>query len=393
MQSQPLDGFVTCPRGLEDVVAGELRAPTIAAGDIRAEASGVSFRGDATVFHRANLWLRSGIRVLGRIGRARVTDADELYALALDIDWLRYMRLEQTFSVEARVWDSGITHSKYAALRVKDALCDQFRKRRGGKRPNVQIHGADLPLFVYIYKNVATIYRDWSGETLHKRGYRDVMHKSSLNESVAAGMLTAAGYDGSPLLDPMCGAGTLPIEAALIATQRAPGLFRKHGGFPFERWPDHDGRTWRRTREDAERAARPNARPSIAANDVHDGALSLARRDATRAGVADCIQFSSSPIDRFRPPFRPDVVVVNPPWGERLDTEDLDRVWKELRLFLKEHCAPSTTWVLSGASRATRGMGLKASRKLPVRIGKVDSRILRYDILPPREAAPAADPH
>ncbi len=387
MQSRPLDGFVTCPRGLEDVVAAELRAATIAAGNVRPAASGVSFRGDAAVFQRANLWLRSGIRVLGRIAQARVTDPDELYAFALEVDWLRYMRLEQTFSVEARVWDSGITHSKYAALRVKDALCDQFRKRRGGKRPNVQVHGADLPLFVSIYKNVATLYRDWSGETLHKRGYRDVMHKSSLNEAVAAGMLASAGYDGEPLLDPMCGAGTLPIEAAWIATRRAPGLFRKRGGFPFERWPDHDGRTWRRVRDEAERAARPDAAPRIAANDSHEGALSLARRDAARAGVADCITFSSRPVRSFTPPFRPDVVVVNPPWGERLTPEDLDRVWKELRLFLKEHCAPSTTWVLSGTSGATRGMGLKASRKIPVRIGKVDSRILRYDILPPREAA------
>ncbi len=296
------------------------------------------------------------------------------------------MGLDQTFSVEARVRDSEITHSKYAALRVKDALCDQFREKKKGRRPNVKVHGADLPIFVTVYRNRVTIYRDWSGETLHKRGYRDAMHKSSLNETVAAGMLALAGYDSErALVDPMCGAGTIAIEAALLATHRAPGLFRAEGTFPFERWPDFDAKAWNAVRDEARSKATPASSLRIAANDVHPGALGLARRDAARAGVAEAIRFSKSDIADYAPPFRPDVVVVNPPWGERLDPANLEASWKGLRVFLKEHCAPGDAWVLSGNADATKSMGLRASQKIPLRIGKVDARILRYEILPPRK--------
>jgi len=369
-------------------VRSELGSARIGAGDVEPGSSGVSFRGDRATLYRANLWLRSGIRVLGRIASGRARGPDELYALAREVDWTSLLGLEQTFSVEARVRDSGITHSKYAALRVKDALCDRFRELRRGRRPNVQVHGADLPLFLTVYRDRATLYRDWSGETLHKRGYRDRLHRSSLNEAVAAAMLAHGGWnEASRLVDPMCGAGTLAIEAALVKTNRAPGLFRGPGGFPFERWPDHDARAWESIRREAEAAAKPDAVFRIAANDEHPGSIALARRDAGRAGVADRIELSQAPLAGWEPPFAPDLVAVNPPWGERLRPAELRRPWEDLRRFLKDHCAPSRAVVLSGNARVTRHLGLRASRRIPVRIGKVDGRILRYEILPPRRAS------
>jgi len=391
MPAASIPCFVTCPAGLEEVLAGELRGPRIRAEEVSPGASGVAFRGDRGTVHRANLWLRTGIRVLEPLARGRARDPDELYAFARTVDWPERMDLAQTFSVEARVRDSGITHSKYASLRVKDALCDAFREREQGRRPNVRVHGADLPLFLSVFRDRATIYRDTSGETLHKRGYRDALHKSSLSEVVAAAMLRMADWRGDGLLvDPMCGAGTIAIEAALIRADKAPGLLRARAGFPFERWPDHDPADWRDAVAEAEQAAgegasRTTGPARIFAADAHGGALSLAIRDARRAGVADLVHFARSGVADLRLPERPAVVVTNPPWGERLTGPGVEAAWADLRRFLKERCAPGTAWILSGSSEITRHLGLKAARKIPVRIGKVDARILRYDILPPRD--------
>jgi len=377
--------FVTCAKGLEEVVAGELRSPRIGASNVRPGASGVDFDGSWRVGFRANLWLRAGIRVLVELVRGRAASPDDLYALACTVPWPRWMRLPQTFSVEARVRDSEITHSKYAALRVKDALCDVFREATRGERPSVDTEAADLPLFVSVFRDEAVLYRDMSGTTLHKRGYRDVMHKSSLNETVAAGMLLLSGWDGTtPVADPMCGAGTLVIEAALLALDRAPGLMRRR--FPFEGWPDFDARIWQACREEARRAARKDLPFRIEGNDRHAGALSLARRDAAAAGVAPFVRLVEGEARDFAPGATPSHVFVNPPWGERLGDADLEEPYRQLRHFLKTRCAGAQAWILSGSVGPTRFLGMRAARKFPVRIGKVEARILRYDVR-------AYDPH
>jgi putative N6-adenine-specific DNA methylase len=371
--------FATCAKGLEEVLAAELRSPWIGAADVEPGASGVAFRGSWAVGYRANLWLRTAVRVLVELARGPAPDPDALYRLARSVEWPRWMRLDQTFSVEARVRDSGITHSKYAALRVKDALCDVFRDATKGSRPNVDVAGADLPLFVTIYRNAAVLYRDMSGQTLHKRGYRDAMHKSSLNETVAAGMLLLSGWDGrTPIVDPMCGAGTLVIEAALLALRRAPGLTRLR--FPFEEWPDFDRRVWRECREAAAGAALERLPYRIEGNDRHAGAISLAKKDAASAGVARFVRFTRGEVADFAPEAPPSHVFVNPPWGERLADEGVEGSYRQLRDFLKGRCAGSEAWLLSGTRGPTRFLGMKATRRFPIRIGKVDCRILHYDV-------------
>lgn len=378
MSESPIRYFATCARGLEGVVATELEDPRIGAASVTEGSSGVYFTGTPATGYRANLWLRSGVRVLAEHARANVRGPEELYTWARALPWTKLLRAEQTFSVEARVWDSAVTHSKYAALRIKDALCDSFRDKTGA-RPDVDVHRADLPLFLYLFKDQATLYRDLSGTTLHKRGYRDALHKSSLNECVVAAALQITGWHGQhALLDPMCGSGTFGIEAALIALNRAPGLARER--WPFESWPDFDAQAWREAKKEARAAARETIDAPIFLNDVHRGAVSLARKDAAAAGVDRFIEFANSDVAEYVPPAVPGTVITNPPWGERLKSEDPSEPWRKLGRFLKDRCRPSTAWIFSGNAELTRHLGMKADRRYPVMLGKTDCRLLKYEI-------------
>lgn len=378
MSASTLVYFATCAKGLEQALAAELRGPHIGAHDIEPGASGVHFKGSRATGYRANLWLRTAVRVLEEHARASVLGPEDLYTWARTLPWTSMLRLEQTFSVEARVWDSELTHSKYAALKVKDALCDSFRDQKGA-RPDVNAEAADLPLFLYLYRNEAVLYRDLSGITLHKRGYRDAMHKSSLNECVAAGILNLASYTGAEILcDPMCGAGTFVIEAALRAMQKAPGLLR--ASFPFERWPDFEAQAWAGCREEARAAALPAPAAPIFANDIHPGALELAKKDAAAAGVATCITFNLGDAVHYAPPAKPDLITVNPPWGERLADANLAVVWNGLGTFLRMRCAGAKAWIFTGNLDAPRHTGLKPAKRLPLRYGKLDCRILMYEL-------------
>lgn len=371
--------FATCAQGLEEVLADELRDERIGADEVKPGSSGVHFRGELEIGYRANLWVRTAIRVLDRMGHAPAPNPDRLYAWARSLPWERFMTVDQTLSVDARVRDSKITHSRYAAFRIKDAICDRFRDREG-RRPNVDPTAADLPLFLYVYKNESTLYRDLSGQTLHKRGYRTAMHKSSLNECIAAGLIRLTGWDGrSDLLDPMCGSGTIAIEAALIALDRAPGLIRKTP-FPFERWPGFDRKRWGELRTEARDRARPKLECRIMAADQHAGAISLARRDISCARLDNLgIHVIHSDVDYYHPPSPPAAVITNPPWGERLAVE-AEASWLSLGQFLKSRCAGASAWVLSGNPELTRFLRLKAAQRYPLRIGRTDCRVIRYDV-------------
>jgi len=389
ISSGQLGYFATCMKGLEEAVARELRHPRIGAKRVEIGSSGVYFYGTQETGYRANLWLRSAVRVLVEVGRARTVGPDELYTWARKLPWKDLLRIEQTFSVEARVHDSMLTHSQYAAFRIKDALCDDFRERTG-ERPNVNVGEADLPLFLYLHRDDAVLYRDLSGQTLHKRGYRDIMHKSSLNETVAAGLLVLAGWDGTRnLLDPMCGSATFVIEAALMALERAPGLERS---FPFERWPDFNAGLWRKVQDDARGRAKTSFPAVLMANDFHPGALELARLDAARAGVEPLIRFSQCDISDFVPPEPVRLVFTNPPWGERLDDPDLKRTWKTLAFFLKSRCPGSEAWVLSGNTETLGWMGLRARKRFGLRISKLDCKANCFEIPGTPRASTSAKP-
>jgi putative N6-adenine-specific DNA methylase len=297
------------------------------------------------------------------------------------------MRLDQTLAVDASVRDSELTHSNFVGLTVKDAIVDQFRERTG-RRPSVNVDAPDLPLKVVLKNDALTIWRNLSGDSLHKRGYRPVQVKSPLNEATAAGLLRLSGWDrASPLVDPMCGSGTLLIEAAMLAAERAPGMNR---GFAFERWPDFDPELWRALRADARSRAKSTLPFPIEGADRHGGAISIAERSARNAGVAGLVRFTVADAAQWSPPRtsapadaeRPSLTVLcNPPYGERIgEGEDLVGSWRALGRFLAERCRGGRVFVLCGNREMVRHIGLDSRRQFSVMNGQIECRLLEYDL-------------
>jgi putative N6-adenine-specific DNA methylase len=380
-QQRPIRGsdsqefFVACSLGLEEVLSAELRALGIAS--VTGRRGGVAFRGTARDAYAACLWLRSAIRVQELIVDAEVRGPDDLYARVAEVDWSRYLDPNMTLAVDATVRDSSMTHSGYAALTVKDAIVDQMRDRYGA-RPSVDRERPDVPLRLVVRGSEMLLYRDLAGASLHKRGYRPIQVKSPLNESLAAGILLLSGWDrASALADPMCGSGTFPVEAAMLAADIAPGLGR---GFPFETWPEFDRAAWRKLLEEARGRQKKSLPFPILGNDRHPGAVGIAEMSARQAGVERMVTFTRGDAAEWKPKGAPAWVFANPPWGERLgEGEDLAGSWKALGNFL-HRCPGAAAFVLSGNAELTKFLGLKATRRWPISNGPLECKLLRYDV-------------
>lgn len=365
--------------GLEDVLATELRA--LGANDIEKRRGACAFTGNQALGYQACLWLRSAIRVQEELARGTARDRDELYALTGTVDWSQSITHLQTLAIDGSVRDSFANDTRFPVLVVKDAVCDQFRDHTG-QRPDVARDRPDLPIKLVLQGEEAILYRELGGAPLHKRGYREVAHKSPLNEATAAGLLLLTDWDRqSPVCDPMCGSATFLVEAAWLATDRAPGLGRS---FAFEHWCCADLDAWRTLYDEAEARAAAGAHklPKLMGNDRHPGALAIARQAIAAAGLAGKIQLTQGDARDYVPPVPPGLVVTNPPYGERLDADpaELEDSWRSLGQFLHERCADASAYVLCGNPELTRCLGLRASNKHPVRNGPIECRWLRYQI-------------
>jgi putative N6-adenine-specific DNA methylase len=369
--------FATCARGLEKVLAEELRE--LRADNVEVGRGGVSFHGDLALLYRANLWLRTGIRVLWPILTATVESPDELYAAVQTLDWSKYMTPEHTLAVDCNVRDSAITHSMYAALRVKDAICDQFVEKRG-KRPSVDTETPMVGLNLHIFDNVATLSLESSGESLHKRGYRPILTRAPLNEALAAGLVLLTGWRGDmPLVDPMCGSGTLCIEAAWLALKRPPGLTRRR--FGFMGWMNHDVGLWTTVRDEARlQVARQLPQP-ILGYDVRRDAIQFSQTNAKAAGIGHLLTFARRDVDAFQPPEGPPgILLCNPPYGERLGEEkDLIGLYRRLGEVFRERCPGWQLWVFTGNAFLARQIGLRAAQVFDLFNGNIPCRLLRYE--------------
>ena len=369
--------FAACTRGLEPALEGELRA--LDARRVEVRAGGVAFEGDVALGYRANLWLRSAIRVQEQLTRAHVETADELYDAVNALPWERWISPDQTLAVFASTRDTPeLKHSGFVALRIKDGIVDRIRDKCG-RRPNVDPKTPDIPVKAVLHAGRLLLYRDLSGTSLHKRGWRPIQVRSPLNEATAAGLLLMTDWDRrAPLADPMCGSGTFLVEAAWMAMDRAPGLTR---AFAFEQWLDHDAAIWAGLQEEARDRLDPKPDLFLEGADHHEGALSLAALGAEAAGVDHLVRFDQSDARDFKPQVTPEVVVTNPPYGKRLGRDEaLVDSWKSLGNFLHRHCGGSTAWILCGAPEMTRFLGLKTSRRIPVMNGSIECRWLRYEI-------------
>jgi putative N6-adenine-specific DNA methylase len=369
--------FATCARGLEPVLAEELAG--LKASDVQPGRGGVAFAGGRALLYEANLWLRTAIRVLQPALKAPVQTPDELYEAVWTIDWQQYLTPDHTLAVDCNVRDSAITHSQYAAQRTKDAICDQFLAKQG-RRPSVDLQDPMLQLNLHLYRNEMTLSLDSSGDSLHKRGYRPIQTKAPLNEALAAGLVLLTGWDGStPFADPMCGSGTLPIEASWIALRRPPGLTRKR--FGFQGWLDFDIELWTSIRDEARRGVHKELAAPIVGSDLRRDAIALADRNARAAGVGHLLRFEVCDLRDFQPPPALGVIVCNPPYGERIgETKDLQGLYQLLGDVLKKRCQRYTAFVLSGNPVLEEEIGLKPASSVPLFNGRIPCRLLRFEV-------------
>ncbi len=335
-------------QGLEEALAEELRE--LGATDIRPRRRAVAFRGERSTMYQANLWLRTALRVVQPIAAFDAADEQELYDGVSAIDWSSRMHADQTLAVESALATTAFTHSKYVALLTKDAVVDQFRASCG-RRPSVDTHAPHLRIHVFIRGTRCVVSLDSSGDSLHRRGYRLDATEAPLNETTAAGLVWYSGWRGEQaFLDPMCGSGTIAIEAALLASRRAPGLCGR--SFGFTHWPDFDPQLWDSLLNDARRAARTPA-CGIAGVDCDPHALNAAQANARRAGVADLITWRLGRIENLSPGQGPGTLVTNPPYGDRLRPAGLEQLYRTIGT-TAAHCTAGAwrNWVLSASPHA-----------------------------------------
>ena len=360
-------------KGLEQVLADELKA--IGATDIRPGKRIVSFTGDKRMMYKANFCLRTAIRILKPIMQFKALDADEVYEAVSAVDWEKYISLDSSFAIDATVYSEKFRHSMFVTYRVKDAIADYFTARYG-RRPSVKLSNPDIYINIHISDDECTLSLDSSGESLHKRGYRQGTVKAPINEVLAAGMIMLTGWHGEcDLVDPMCGSGTIAIEAALIARNIAPGVFRQH--FAFEKWPDFDADIFGEIYNDD--SAEREFEHKIFASDIDPVAVATAKSNAKAAGVIKDIQFAIADIKDFDWDGGKAIMVVNPPYGERLTPKDLGDIYACLGERLKHKFTGNTAWIISSSEDAFDSVGLKSSETIDLYNGPLECKYKKYE--------------
>lgn len=368
--------FATTAKGIEEVLADELRALRIEVAAV--ETGGVRFKGDLNACYRANLWLRTANRILIPLAEFACDNADRLYEGVRSIDWPQYLTPEMTLAVDCSLRDSFTTHSGWAALKTKDAIVDSIRDA-SGRRPNVDTVDPDLRVNLHLAKNRCTVSLDSSGTPLDRRGYRIDRTEAPLRETLAAALVKLSDWDATgPLIDPMCGSGTIVVEGALAASRRAPGLSRRFG---FERWPGHQQALWTKLVKEANALVKERLEVPILGYDINSKALDAARKNAARAGVEPIITFANGDIRNFQPPPEKGVLIFNPPYGQRLgEIEQLKPFYKDIGDVMKKRCAGYTAFILTGNPELAKSVGLKPARRIVLFNGPIECRLLKYEL-------------
>lgn len=361
-------------QGLEEVLAQEL--VDLGANNVQIGRRMVSFTGDRAMMYKANFCLRTAVRILKPILHFKATDADEVYNVIKSIEWDEYLGCDSTFSVDAVVYSEVFRHSKFVAYRVKDAIADYFNEKYG-RRPSVRLNNPDLIFHIHIAHEECTLAFDSSGESLHRRGYRVETGAAPINEVLAAGMILLSGWHGEcDFIDPMCGSGTIPIEAALIARNIAPGVFRQN--FAFEKWKDFDAELFRSIYDDD--SAERDFNHKIYGYDSDGRMVACARRNIKSAMMGDIISVECREIKDFCQPQERSVMIVNPPYGERLVSDNLLQTYKELGERLKHAFQGNEAWVISSSYDCFDQIGLKASARIPLYNGDLNCEFRKYEL-------------
>ena len=336
----------------------------------------VSFTGDKEMMYRANFQLHTAIRILKPIRHFKARSADDVYDEIKKIDWTEYLGTDKTFTVDSVVFSEEFRHSKFVSYKVKDAIVDQFREKTG-KRPNISISNPDIRLNMHIAEDKCTLSLDSSGESLHRRGYRQESVEAPLNEVLAAGMILMTGWKGdTDFIDPMCGSGTLLVEAALIARNMAPGLFRKE--YAFEKWPDFDADLFDKIYNDDSQER--EFTHHIYGYDIDMKAVNTARMNVKAAGLTADITVEQQDFKNFTQPKEKSILVSNPPYGERISTPDLLGTYRMIGERLKHQFVGGEAWILSYREECFEQIGLKPSIKIPVFNGSLECEFRKYQM-------------
>lgn len=360
--------------GMEPILAQELT--NLGANNVEIGRRMVSYTADKAFMYRANLSLRTAIRILKPIKKFRAKDADEVYDQVKKIEWEEYMTLNTTFAIDATVNSENFRHSKFVAYRTKDAIADHFMERHG-KRPSVRQSNPNLYINVHISHDECTISLDSSGESLHRRGYRSIQNEAPISEALAAGMLLMAGWDGkTDFVDPMCGSGTFLIEAALIALNIPPAIYRRQ--FAFENWMDFDKDLFDEIYNDD--SCEREFTHKIYGYDINRRTVEIARQNVKAAGLQKYIEIEHRPIADFEPMKEPALMVTNPPYGERILSDDLFGLYREIGSVLKHRFTGNTAWVISSHTDCLAAIGMKPTQKIELKNGDLDCEYWKLDI-------------
>ncbi|MCB0618102.1 MAG: class I SAM-dependent RNA methyltransferase [Saprospiraceae bacterium] len=361
--------------GLEPALAAEWEA--LGAKEIVVLKRAVLAEGDTELLYRSNLELRTALRILTPLAEFECPQESDFYQAVYDFPWEQYLHVDGTLAVDAVSNSELFRHSKFLALRTKDAIVDRFRDRLG-RRPNVDTDWPDLRINVHVRDRVCTLSLDSSGRSLHKRGYRASQVAAPINEVLAAGMLMEAGYpDDRPLFDPMCGSGTILTEAALMASSSAPQLGNLN--FGFQRWPDFEAGLWDRLVGEARERVHPLRQP-IRGADRDGRALRSAAQNLRRCGFGAEVQLDRADFFRQQPPFDGGLLVMNPPYDERLGIKDIQGFYREIGATFKHRYAGYSAWIISSNFEALQAIGLRPGKKLTLFNGALECRYLQFEL-------------
>lgn len=363
-------------QGLEEVLAEELRG--LGATNVEPGRRMVSFEGDLEMLYKANLCCRTALRILKPIYKFRATDPDELYDMVKEFDWSTVLSEDKTFAIDTVAYSDDFTHSRFVTYRVKDAIVDWFKDRLGeDRRPGVRLQDADVLINVHISGDRVTLSLDSSGESLHKRGYRVAQTEAPINEVLAAGIILRSGWRGDcPLVDPMCGSGTFLIEAALIAANINPGVYRKN--FAFEQWPDFDAELFDSLYNDDSNERDFNFK--IYGADISPKAVAIARENIKSAGVGKYIDLQVKPISAWDEAPENGVLITNPPYGERISADDMDGLYALIGTKLKNVFKGYHAWIIGYRKEYFDKIGLAPSEKIALFNGALECELREYII-------------
>lgn len=363
--------------GLENVLKDELIA--LGAKNVTPITRAVTFTANQELLYKANLWCRTALKIIKPFHEFTAKNEHELYKKVKAYNWQQFLSLEKTFAIETVVNSPYFTHSQFVALKTKDAIVDQFRENNNGERPSIDLQQPDIKIHLHIHEEQCSLALDSSGEVLYKRGWRVAQNDAPLNEVLAAGMVLLSGWDKqSPFYDFMCGSGTLLIEAGLIACNAAPGILRTHYG--FMNWKDFDKSLWDKIYNEALMLRRRKISFPIIGSDISGQCVEMSRKNIASAGLTGIVKIDKMPFEEAVPKEEKGTVMINPPYGERMQPRDILNLYQNIGDHLKKNFSGHQAWILSSNVDALKHIGLRPTRKIMLYNGALECKFQKYEM-------------